>query len=145
MQRAAASSPVESPKTPSEPPSKKQRLSSHYSPATPSADAQALQDVLAAEELKRTQAIERQAADKGETKWVLSTRDHDSPSLQMPMRVVNAGYSTIDSSATAKIAMDDDEEAQPFERPTMQGRRSFGKFNRAIEVGYTAYAVGTFV
>ena len=135
MQRAAAASPVSSPSTPAEPPSKRQRLSTGNSPATPSADAQAVHDILATEELKRTQALERLAADKGETKWVLSTAENPSKVAQTPMRIVTAGYSTIDSGMSARNAMEEDEDEVQESRPVMHGRRSFGKFNRTIEVG----------
>lgn len=132
MQRAAASSPTTSPSVPSEPSSKRQRLGDG-SPATPSADAQAVHDALAAEELKRTQALERQAADAGETKWVLSFKDQQPIAAHTPMRIVTAGYSTIDSAGGAHTDTADDDESETM-RPGLPGRRSFGKFNRAIEV-----------
>jgi len=134
MQRATAASPTSSPSTPNGPPSKKQRLSSGAGPSTPSSDAQAMQEALAAEEFKRVQALERQAADAGETKWVLSYQDQRPKTQQAPMRIVTAGFSAIDSGITSRATVDqsDDDDAELAAK--MQGRRSFGRFNRTIEV-----------
>ncbi|RAO68581.1 uncharacterized protein BHQ10_004593 [Talaromyces amestolkiae] len=72
MQRAAASSnpaPVEDPETPSP---KRQRLSTE--PGTPrtTSDLDAVNAALAAEEQRRADAIARQAAEAGESNWVLN-------------------------------------------------------------------------
>lgn len=131
MQRAAASSPISSPQTPDQPSAKRQKFSNAPSPATPSADLQAIQAALAAEEAKRSEAIERQAAEAGETKWVLSFRDEGGAitgHAAGTMRVVTNGYTDIDRAA--ETDMHDEE---PW-RPLVVGRRSFGKFNRALEV-----------
>lgn len=73
MQRAAASSspaPVEDPETPSP---KRQRLSSEPG-TTPrsTSDLDAVNAALAAEEQRRADAIARQAAEAGESNWVLN-------------------------------------------------------------------------
>src|SRR4051794_26875518 len=77
MQRAAASgSPTTStPPTPDEP-SPKRRKKDSDSPSRPKkinidelADQRAVQAALEAEEAKRQAALERQAADAGDTKW----------------------------------------------------------------------------
>ncbi|MCJ1473567.1 hypothetical protein MMC13_002218 [Lambiella insularis] len=121
MQRAAASS--SSPSTPSLPSAKRQKLNdpTHTSPS----DAQAIQEALAAEEAKRTAALDRQRAEAGETKWVFSYQkeaiDEDA------LKVVKAGYAEVDSQA-----MVNGQETQPWQE-VMVGRRSFGKFNRALE------------
>lgn len=137
MQRAAAASPSNpaSPATPSsDRPSKRQRLStgSAASPATPNPPTPVDPD-----EARRQQAIDRAAADAGETKWVLSVQ-HQPHTFDTPMRIVTAGYGTIDSAATASTIkhaaqddMSEDEGAQV--RPGIYGRRSFGKFNKTIE------------
>jgi len=132
MQRAAAASP---PTTPSGPPSKKQRLSTGSSPATPSADAQAVHEALAAEEQKRQEAIDRQAANAGETKWVLSYQDQKPKYKQSPMRIVSAGFSSIDAAGPARMAAEDEEEDSVV-GSNYQGRKSFGRFNRTVEVCY---------
>ncbi len=76
---------------------------------------------LAEEEDKREKAIERLAEDAGETNWVLSTVIGDEGNHTEGLRVARAGYSDIDQEAWT---------------PLMVGRRSFGKFNREIEVGF---------
>ena len=87
MQRAAASAVAKTTNTASPGPQspaveesdapspKRQRLStkdSSLSPAAPSAsDLQAISAAIASEEQKRTEAVARQAAEAGETEWVL--------------------------------------------------------------------------
>ena len=136
MQRSAAS-PSSSPSTPPEPPSKKQRLSNgsyNSSPAsTPRSDAQAVEEALGAEEQKRADALKREAADRGESKWYLSFKEQPAAAVQSPLRIVSAGFSTLDAGDTSRdIASEEDEEVTTV--PQMKGRRSFGKFNRKIEV-----------
>lgn len=106
MQRTGAA-----PSTPSQPPAKKQRLSNGSalgSPATPNE-----QD---------------SSAQQGETKWYLSFKAPEAPVAQSPLRIVSAGYSSLD--ATGRAGEDEDEEPAPRAIP---GRKSFGKFNRKIE------------
>ena len=69
---------------------------------------------------RREEAIERLAEEAGETKWVLSTVSGDTEGGVKGLRVAVAGYSDIDQDAL---------------KPAMQGRKSFGKFNRELEVG----------
>ncbi|KAF1343538.1 hypothetical protein BDV97DRAFT_403395 [Delphinella strobiligena] len=138
MQRAAAASPSNpaSPATPSsDRPSKRQRLStgSAASPVTPNPPTPVDPD-----EVRRQQAIDRAAADAGETKWVLSIQHQQPHTVQTPMRIVTAGYGTIDSAAIASslkhAAQDDLSEDEGVQaRPGIHGRRSFGKFNKTIE------------
>ncbi|KAA6409027.1 MAG: hypothetical protein FRX48_07371 [Lasallia pustulata] len=130
MQRAAASSAIPSPQTPDHPSAKRRKLSNASSPATSSADLQAIQAALAADEAKRSEAIDRQAAEAGETKWVLSVRDEGraiNSHAAGNLRVVTNGY--VDIDCVRGMEMHGEE---PW-RPLMVGRRSFGKFNRALE------------
>ncbi|EOD51227.1 putative zinc knuckle protein [Neofusicoccum parvum UCRNP2] len=120
MQRAAASqpSPKDAPSTPTGPPTKRQRTSAASSPATPS-DRDAINAAIAAEELKRNQAIERAAAEAGETRWVLSFREPEKEARQRDaLRVVSAGYAELDNEDES----DDEEDETP-----QVGRMSFGK------------------
>lgn len=122
-----------------------------------------MREALAAEEAKRSQALDRQAANAGhETKWVLSTGYHD---VAMEGGVVGAetkrergegpegkglwvrrmGYSEIDDASSDE---DENRDVEGYHirndygvsgNPTpvasnMMGRRSFGRFNRALEV-----------
>ena len=70
--------------------------------------------------MKREKAVERLAEEAGETKWVLSTVNEEGNSVGR-LGVINAGYLDIDQEAW---------------RPAMVGRRSFGKFNRELEVNF---------
>lgn len=128
MQRTAPS-PASSPRTPQEPASKRQRMSngSHMStPAsTPNSEAQRLEDALASEECKRVEAIEREGAGRGETKWHLSFQKPPVAQSESPLRIVSAGYSALDVVGKARSSEDDDEEAV---KPQIQGRRSFGNY-----------------
>ncbi|KAK0663203.1 hypothetical protein DIS24_g1284 [Lasiodiplodia hormozganensis] len=119
MQRAAAShsSPKDSPSTPNGPPAKRQRTSAASSPATPS-DLEAVNAAIAAEELKRSQAIEKAAAEAGETRWVLSFREPEKEARQRSaLCVVSAGYAALDN---------DDDSDEEDDAPQV-GRMSFGK------------------
>lgn len=119
MQRASASTPS-TPNTPAEPPSKKQRLSngsSIRSPATP----------VDVEERRRAEALEKEAARRGETKWYLSVREPQVQATESPLRIVSAGFSALDGGHEARDDEDDEETA----RPQVAGRKSFGNFNRA--------------
>ena len=125
MQRAAASMPPSTPQSQTQPaitpPSKRQKLSNGTTSlnTTPS-EAQLIQSALDEDAAKREEAIERLAEEAGETKWVLSTIDGDTEVGVKGLRVAMAGYSDIDQDGL---------------RPAMQGRKSFGKFNRELEVG----------
>lgn len=123
MQRAAAT--PSSPQPPTGPPNKRRRLSPTTTtpptadPARPTTDLEALQAVLAAEEEKRVQAIERQAAAAGDTRWVLSFREPDTDAAgQSSVVVVNAGFAAIDGAG----GYDED-----YDEKATVGRRSFGK------------------
>lgn len=142
MQRAAASSPSSAPSTPGGPPSKKQRLSDGSSvPFTPESDARAVEEALAAEEAKRIEALERAGADAGETKWYLSYRQQKAKGEETPLRIVYARSGALDSPSAARMSAEEDDEGSedeaPAVRPDIIGRRSFGKFNRKVEVRRT--------
>ncbi|KAL8769410.1 MAG: hypothetical protein Q9209_004638 [Squamulea sp. 1 TL-2023] len=138
MQRAAASSSPPSPQTPpifnDGPPSKRRKTSTAHSPltqsplpATPSTDAQVFQAAVGAENAKRTAAVERVAAQAGETKWVLSTADgastNGAPAAKL--RFLTAGYSDIDQDIETS------------------GRRTFGRYRREEEQDYVTAASDT--
>ncbi|KAK7514387.1 uncharacterized protein IWZ02DRAFT_493473 [Phyllosticta citriasiana] len=122
MQRAAAShnTTPKSPFTPSGPPAKRQRTSATSSPATPT-DYDAVQAAVAAEEAKRAAAMERQAAEAGETRWVLSFMEPEKESRRKgSLNVVSAGFADLDN--TNDDDNDDDEDDVP-----QVGRMAFGK------------------
>ncbi|KAN0095397.1 hypothetical protein V8E51_016108 [Hyaloscypha variabilis] len=135
MQRAAASSPTTS-ASPDEPSPKRRKTDSNIS--TPSkinvdslADRTAVQAALASEEAKRQAALEKQAADAGDTRWVLSFEDQRLLAASSPLglRIVQAGFANIDSSQSEIRIEEDGLE----DKPVMVGRRSFGRFNKALE------------
>lgn len=147
MQRAAASPTSPSPSTPEEPPNKRRKKGGDSSPSTFSVDAladqKAVQKALAEEEAIRQVALERQAAEAGDTRWVLSFEDDNrlavSPTLAL--RVVQTGYANLDSISPYQVRSLEEE---PEDKPIMVGRRSFGKFNRVLEVIHLLYSILSF-
>ncbi|KAG2411577.1 hypothetical protein HFD88_009133 [Aspergillus terreus] len=115
MQRAAATAAAkESPQTPTEsstPTPKRQRLTPTQSPAGPSSDLEAISAALAAEEDKRREALSRQAAEAGETEWVL---DYGA-GAQVPVQPMVVAADSLDA---------DDEDM------VLGGRQAYGNFKR---------------
>ncbi|EYE95548.1 uncharacterized protein EURHEDRAFT_514982 [Aspergillus ruber CBS 135680] len=114
MQRSAAANksraPAEGTRTPE---SKRTRLSTEASPepaAKPSSDLEAISAAIAAEEEKRREALSKQAAEAGDTEWVL-----DYPGVQQAARpiVVTAG------------SLDDEDDDESY-----GGRQTYGNFKR---------------
>ncbi len=153
MQRAAASAPPHSPSnsnsgppTPSSshshqyPSPKRQKLDPDISPstATPNTDLQAIQAALAAEEAKREQALERQAKEAGETKWFLSFRPEESVAAGRGLKVARAGFAGIDQEGGS---IGTEEGLLRAGGGDIVGRRSFGKFNRVLEVSFLRSAL----
>lgn len=138
MQRAAASSPAiatpsasSSTQSPSYSSSKRQKLAhSPSTPVTPLSDQQAIQAALDAEEAKRSKALEKIAAEWGETKWVLSFVDEQGGERNGGLRVAKAGYGDIDGGGWG-IGN------EGSERKGVSGRMSFGIFNQEVEVRRT--------
>lgn len=124
MQRAAAGSSASRIPNPDDHPSKRRKLSANQtSPITPSAGAQAFQVAADAEDVKRAAGSERLATEAGETRWVLSTLDVEhTVGKDLKLRFLTAGYSDID------------QDAQSTGWDGSLGRRSFGRFHRAMEV-----------
>ncbi|CZR61547.1 uncharacterized protein PAC_11444 [Phialocephala subalpina] len=134
MQRAANTSPTSraSP-SPDEPSPKRRKTDSN--PSTPTkfnvdalADRSAIQAAMASEEAKKQAALERQAAELGDTRWVLNFEDQKKVS-GLALRVVQTGFANLDASPVKIQYIDEDE----LEKPAMVGRRSFGKFNKVVE------------
>ncbi|KAF2208364.1 hypothetical protein CERZMDRAFT_101431 [Cercospora zeae-maydis SCOH1-5] len=114
MQRSGPPSPA----TPNEPPSKKQRLSSGRAAPSPASSP--------------ATPVERSSgATQDDSKWYLSFRAPQAPAVESPLRIVQAGYATLDSTSRVNDASDSDDDAPV--RPAMPGRKSFGKFNKVIE------------
>lgn len=141
MQRAASSPPL-SISTPDQLSPKHQRngTSSLASLDIESlTDKRAIQAALAAEEAKKQIALERQATDAGDTRWVLNFKsDIKTPHVQdkAALRVVETGFAAIDHTFPKQITITTSEDIGS-DSPFIVGRRSFGKFNRTIEVFLT--------
>lgn len=136
MQRAANSSPAHSaPAVPEQPSPKRQKRSRELSPSRNKvnslADRTAVAAALANEEAKRQAALERQATEAGDTRWVLSFEDQPhSISSPLTLRVVEAGFAHLDASPSQHRSVDEELE----DKPVVVGRRSFGRFNKVLEV-----------
>lgn len=129
MQRGLASNSSSAPSTPSEPSSKRQRLSSGFAATPPSASR---------EENRAREVLDREAAERGDTKWYLSVQKTSTPAVESPLRIVSAGYGALDAPYKDDSESDNEEVDGVIQldgpvRPSMPGRKSFGKFNRKIE------------
>lgn len=114
MQRAAASAAAKDAQSGSEdasPTPKRPRLSNEAaSPGTSRSELDAINAALAAEEEKRREAVARQAADAGETEWVL---DYPAP-VQYPRQRLVVAADSLDTEGDILRG----------------GRQSFGNFKR---------------
>jgi hypothetical protein len=123
MQRSAAALPASEPTTPDGRSAKRVRLSNgSYGNSSPSSDQLAIQAALAQEEQKRSHAIERQAEEAGETRWVLSERNMGPPAPKL--QIVHAGFAELDDAAANG---EEDEVELPAQLRQVAGRMSFGK------------------
>lgn len=113
MQRSGPPSPA----TPIEPPAKKQRLSSGAANVSPASSP--------------ATATDSKFTGRDDSKWYLSFRAPQAPAVESPLRIVQAGYAVLDSASRENDSSDRDEEVPS--RPSMPGRKSFGKFNKVIE------------
>lgn len=143
MQRAAASSPIASPSTPSTPegpPLKRRKQGKDQEDVAFDVDELANQAKIRAvmeEEAAKQQALmDKVAAEAGESRWVLNfEKDQDTEDDATPIRVVQMGFADVDRGLSRRVTKseeDDDDEIR--ERHDRMGRRSFGRFNRVIEV-----------
>ncbi|PQE34099.1 zinc knuckle protein [Rutstroemia sp. NJR-2017a WRK4] len=137
MQRAAASSPTSPSTSTVEEPSPKRQKMAHTTPTKFNvdnlADNRAIRAALEEEEAKKQAALDRAAAEAGDTRWVLSFEDRkhlDKPTSTL--RVVQAGFANLDLPSPIQAHSGYDDVAVE-DKPAMVGRRSFGKFNRVLE------------
>ncbi|KAI9756795.1 MAG: hypothetical protein M4579_003712 [Chaenotheca gracillima] len=130
MQRAAASGSSSNEPSNDGRPSKRQKYSNS---AGKDSDLRAAQAAVAAEEAKRDQALQRQAAEAGDTRWILSFKGGEAHGTSpVGRQIISAGYASIDGLGQAKQNGDDSKMAVPG-KPETAGRKSFGKFNRGLE------------
>lgn len=132
MQRAAASkesaqSQSQQSENPSTPSPKRQRLSSDDqspSPVAQRSELEAISAAIATEEAKRREAVSRQAAEAGESEWVLDYPGAVGENAQAASRpvVVDAG------------SLDDEDESYG-------GRQAYGNFKRKKSVCFPFFSV----
>ncbi|KAL2188481.1 hypothetical protein L209DRAFT_763199 [Thermothelomyces heterothallicus CBS 203.75] len=130
---AAADTPnASSPATPGgDDGSAKRRKTSHTpsaagSPATPLFDQQAIRAAVEEEERKKRAAIEKRAAELGDSHWVLEGAASLPPRSSRPLlNVVEVGFAQIDYASTPGRDDDDD----PFDLGGVSGRPQFQRFN----------------
>lgn len=132
MQRAAHS--PTTPTSPDEPSAKRRKTDSPSQGARFNvdtlADRSAIQAAIASEDAKREAALEKQAAEAGDTRWVLNFENQKnlSASPSLVLRVISTGFAHLDAPSPVKHVEDSDED-----KPAVVGRRSFGRFNKVIE------------
>ena len=139
MQRAAASASSTGPSTPAVSSPKRRKLDSSSKPATPTSDLQEIQIALAFEDAKRQEALERQGKDAGETRWALSFKPNNYSEHgavgKCAMQVSHISQDEIDySQSGSHTEVKDDERTGSWRDTNTLGRRSFGQFNKALEV-----------
>lgn len=123
MQRGTATSPSSSPATPEERGGKRQRLSNGSYNASPASTPGGADD---ADEQKRQETAEREGVAKGDTKWYLSVQPTSKPVAGSPLKIVSAGYSTLDAAARRSSAPEDEDVGTG----AAAGRMNFGNFSR---------------
>lgn len=138
---ATASTPTTS-KSPANIPSDdgpaKRRKTSHTSstsaagsPATtPLFDQQAIKAALDQEEKRNRAAIERRAAELGDSHWVLEGAASAPPRITRPLlNVVAVGFAQIDDSTAAAASGQDGYDDDPFDMGGGSARPQFQRFN----------------
>ncbi|KAL4795038.1 hypothetical protein BDV19DRAFT_179928 [Aspergillus venezuelensis] len=121
MQRAAASAatkensqPASASESRDSNPQKRRKSGLDDTPATPTSDLEAISAALAEEEEKRRDAVTRQAAEAGETEWVLDFGGADAASQYAPQPLV-----------LADTSLDADDDEMDF-----GGRQVYGNFKK---------------
>ena len=99
------------------------------------ANKKAVDKAIAEEEAKRQAALEKQGAEAGDTRWVLSFEDQRAAaaSQSLALRVISTGYASIDVTDPQIYKAIDGEDSSE-DTPAVVGRRSFGRFNKKLEV-----------
>lgn len=110
------------------------------------ANKRAVDKAIAEEEAKRQAALEKQGTEAGDTRWVLSFEDQKAAAASQPLalRVVSAGYASIDVTVPRTFETIDGEESSE-DKPVIVGRRSFGRFNKKLEVSALRFSMASHV
>ncbi|TQS38789.1 hypothetical protein Golomagni_00696 [Golovinomyces magnicellulatus] len=131
MQRAAVPPVVQAPTTDERSPKRRKKESDSTSlrqDVDSFTDQNYMLLAIAEEKKKSLAALDKLAAESGDTRWVLNYKDQECPSSATSLRVVYTGYAGLDGPSSLNVAMNEYEE-----KPTMIGRRSFGEFNKVLE------------
>ena len=137
MQRSTntTSPTTRTPETATPPQNKRQRLSNGSYNRTP---ASAASEELAPSQSPNADDWTYSSAGQGETKWYLKIAEPKRhQSTESPLRIVSAGFSTLDRNATKdanEYSDKQDDTEGVATRRVVSGRRSFGKFNKTLEV-----------
>ncbi|KAH6624652.1 hypothetical protein B0J18DRAFT_185226 [Chaetomium sp. MPI-SDFR-AT-0129] len=101
------------------------------SPATtPLFDQQAIKAALEQEEKRNRAAIEKRAAELGDSHWVLEGATSAPPRIARPLlNVVPIGFAQIDGSTAAAASGQDGYDDDPFDMGGVSGRPQFQRFN----------------
>ncbi|KAK4140535.1 uncharacterized protein C8A04DRAFT_39834 [Dichotomopilus funicola] len=101
------------------------------SPATtPLFDQQAIKAALEQEEKRNRAAIERRAAELGDSHWVLEGAASAPPRIARPLlNVVPVGFAQIDGSTAATASGQDVYDDDPFDMGGVSARPQFQRFN----------------
>ncbi len=140
MQRAAASSPSSRPETPEEHRNKRQKLADQAPRSSSSSDLKAVQAALATDELKRQEALDRQAVEAGDTKWILNFTEAPNDTSASELTIISAGYNAVDSRRLPITESDEVQQDNYFSPLPVIGRKIFGNFNTMKEVRVTSRA-----
>lgn len=90
---------------------------------------------MASEEAKRQVALDKLANEAGDTRWVLNFEDQNTVSTKNAIQIEEWGFATLDhQAARGKHFKGRKHEDNPEPAPEVIGRKSFGKFNRVVEV-----------
>lgn len=137
MQRAAVTNDA-SESTLDQPSSKRRKVAGLQSGS--STDLQMIRAAMASEELKRAEAMERQAERAGETRWFLSFQDESQGTLATGasttakgLQVIQTGFASIDEVPSR--TGDKEVKADYPRQARGVGRMNFGNFSHASEVG----------
>ncbi len=93
------------------------------------ANQKAVQIAMATEEAKRQAALDKAAEEAGDTRWVLNFEDKTAKK-EGGLRIEQMSFAGIDRAPRVVRTA----EREEVDEPVVVGRRSFGKFNRKLEV-----------
>lgn len=111
---------------------KEPNISSSLKPKTDALiDRNAVLEALAVEEEKSIAVLDKLATASGDTRWVLEYKEHAQPTSASVLQVTQIGFAGLDEGLSTTSPKAD----EPSEVSIMSGRRSFGRFNKSLEVG----------